>query len=487
LFLSLAANLNLKIYGGDAKDAYGHSPGPEIPTYMTIDDAYAEWYEHKFGKPINRKMVLPVRKALQGHPESGRLWEQHISGILTKIGFTSTTHDKTIYRKEYKGPDGKSSMIYMLRQVDDFALACEEESVAKDIFDKIGRALQTEKETVPPFAYLGLVQDFNGVDIKQTNEYIEISCGNYIDRVLRTHGWENMKTSASASIAPMSKDALDQLFKYQGPKEDTPEHKAIEEESGFGYRTLLGELMFSYISCRCDIGYAVTLLSKFSTCPSKYHYHCLKNVARYLRATRNWGIRYKRKSIRSDLNEGTFDDTPTKDEGLPDYPEDTAQDKLVCFVDAAYGNDYTKRRSTTGFALTYSGGAIVYRSKAQAITALSSTEAELIAAVTAAKTVRFVRSVLKELGFPQKEPTPIYEDNKPTIDIVNSGKPTQRSRHIDIRFFAIQDWRRNGDITMNHIPGVINPADDLTKPLGWVLHARHARYMMGHYHYPRRT
>ena len=146
-------------------------------------------------------------------------------------------------------------------------------------------------------------------------------------------------------------------------------------------------------------------------------------------------------------------------------------------------NDYKNRRSTTGFAFTYSRGAVVYKSKAQSITALSWTEAELIAVVTAAKTVRFVRSVLAELGFPQEGPTPIYEDNKPTIDIVNSGKPTQRSRHIDIRFFAIQDWMKNKDIEMLHISGVINPADDLTKPLGWVLHHRHARYMMGHHNY----
>ena len=37
-------------------------------------------------------------------------------------------------------------------------------------------------------------------------------------------------------------------------------------------------------------------------------------------------------------------------------------------------------------AFTYTGGAIVYRSKAQSIVALSSTEAELIEAVTAANT-----------------------------------------------------------------------------------------------------
>ena len=34
---------------------------------------------------------------------------------------------------------------------------------------------------------------------------------------------------------------------------------------------------------------------------------------------------------------------------------------------------------------------------------------------------------------------------------------------------------------MQHVPGVINPADDVTKPLGWMLHSRHARRIVGHY------
>ena len=105
----------------------------------------------------------------------------------------------------------------------------------------------------------------------------------------------------------------------------------------------------------------------------------------------------------------------------------------------------------------------------------------LIAAVTAAKTAKYLRSVLIGLRFPQDEPTPIYEDNASAIEIINAQKPTERSRHIEIRFFAIQDWKMKGEIKMLHIPGVINPADDLTKPLGWILHSRHARYIMGHY------
>ena len=122
-----------------------------------------------------------------------------------------------------------------------------------------------------------------------------------------------------------------------------------------------------------------------------------------------------------------------------------------------------------------------YRTKTQSITATSSTEAEFLAAVFAAKHAKYLRALMRELGYPQELPTPIYEDNMSAIKMTNACVPTERSRHIDIQHFAIQDWKARGDIVMCHIPGIVNPADNFTKPLGWVLHARHARRIMGHY------
>ena len=127
------------------------------------------------------------------------------------------------------------------------------------------------------------------------------------------------------------------------------------------------------------------------------------------------------------------------------------------------------------------GGAISYRCKTQSITATSSTEAEFLAAVMAAKHAKYLRAILQELGFPQTAPTPIHEDNKSAINMINACVPTERARHIDIQHFAIQEWKANSDIVMEFIPGILNPADDLTKPLGWILHGRHARRIMGHY------
>jgi hypothetical protein len=169
---------------------------------------------------------------------------------------------------------------------------------------------------------------------------------------------------------------------------------------------------------------------------------------------------------------------------LPPFPRLADPFQLTGYVDAAHATDTVTRRSVTGTVFTLCGGAIAYRSKLQSTVSTSSTEAEFIAAVSAAKTAIYLRSVLNELGFPQIGPTILYEDNQATILMVNASKPTTRSRHIDIQHFAIQSWKDRGDIILQHIPGVINPADALTKALGWVLHQRHVRRAMGHYGLP---
>jgi hypothetical protein len=88
---------------------------------------------------------------------------------------------------------------------------------------------------------------------------------------------------------------------------------------------------------------------------------------------------------------------------------------------------------------------------------------------------------MPELCFCQSQPTPIYEYNEPTIKKVNGRIPTECSRHIDIQYFAILDWKAAVEIVLYHIPSVINTADDLTNPLRYVLHLRHVRHIMGHF------
>jgi hypothetical protein len=64
----------------------------------------------------------------------------------------------------------------------------------------------------------------------------------------------------------MSPDAATNLMKVAaGPVEGTPEHRELEVDVGFGYRQVLGELVYAYVVCRLDIAYAITLLSRFTS------------------------------------------------------------------------------------------------------------------------------------------------------------------------------------------------------------------------------
>ena len=168
--------------------------------------------------------------------------------------------------------------------------------MADRIYDIIRQKLQLPNEDKPPFAKIGLINNFNEIDISQTNSYIKISCATYIDWLVRTHGWKEDKgiKIISKTIAPITTKALKQVYKQKGPIEGTAEHKALETKPGFSYQILLGEMMYAFVTCRPDIGYAINLLSKFGSSPSEYQYACLKNMPRYPRATKDWGIQFCR-------------------------------------------------------------------------------------------------------------------------------------------------------------------------------------------------
>ena len=75
-----------------------------------------------------------------------------------------------------------------------------------------------------------------------------------------------------------------------------------------------------------------------------------------------------------------------------------------------------------------------------------------------------------ELGYLYDGPTSIYENNAFTIMIINAQISTGKTQHIDIHYFAIQYSKENDDIELIFISDVINPVDNLTKPLGCVLY-----------------
>ena len=477
-FYAIAAVKGFVITGADCTNAYANAPSPTKECYLLVDDAYIDWYTRRFpNRPVPRRgQVLPIQKALQGHPEAGALWEKHIVSILLQLGFRATTHERNLYFGVFNGEP-----VYAARQVDDFAFASKHQSTALDIIERIrGFNVEIRREG-------DICRRFNGVDVDQTRNYIRIHCKSYIARVLASHGWDTPsdRESDRHDETPITDRMVKDLSLKSGPsvKINPAKHQELQDKMKFPYRQVLGELIYAYVICRLDIGFAITFLARFAECPHEDHYRALLQVCKYLRATSDWGLMYWREEGRErlDLPVGDFVSLSQADVTLPDLPSSDLLTTLHAYMDASYGTDYKTRKSISGYAICYGGAAICYKSSRQTITALSSTEAEFIASVSTAKKAKYLRAVFAELDLAQTKATPLFCDNESCINIVNNDIPTDRSRHIDIRYFAIQEWRRAEEIELKHIPGVVNPADALTKATGPTLHHRHSRRAMGHY------
>ncbi len=86
-----------------------------------------------------------------------------------------------------------------------------------------------------------------------------------------------------------------------------------------------------------------------------------------------------------------------------------------------------------------SGGPVAYKARLHPSVAGSSTEAECMMAYDGGRMSLYLRSIWWDLGIPQDAATILYEDNDGAMAMANAGRPTPRTRHIDIKFYAIQE------------------------------------------------
>ena len=476
LFIAECVNRGYYICFGDVDNAFQQAPPPTHQCYLEVDDTVWDWYFTKFGVKLDRmKDVIPLWRALQGHPEASVLWQRMIEDILiNKMGFRHTTHEHNLYIGAIDGEE-----VLVCRQVDDFASGAAKLETSKKFIECIREYVSAEYTAMGMETSQGVTQLYNGIDVIQTRDYVKIGCESYIDRMLQTHGWDTPPHKDSPNIVPLAPTVVEKLQKLEGPPEKSPEARAIERSYGFSYRNLLGELMYAYVIVRLDIGYSVCMLARYSGAPHEQHFKALRGVCKYLRANKSWGLIYHRPRPLPGLPVGDFVFVE-EDPDLPMFPS-FGRNEIVALLDAAHATDPRTRRSVTGLIVFFCNAAIAWKSRLQSLVATSSTEAEFYAAVMCAKIVKYLRYVARDLAALAPGPSPMYIDNLAALFMINERRPTPRARHIETQHFAIQEWRRDGDIIMRHLTGILNSSDGLTKAVGTTLHYRHARRGMGHY------
>ncbi len=113
---------NLFVFGSDVCNAFAEAPPPEQGFYIRPNRVFNKWWvNYKGNPPIPPGHIIPVLLAMQGHPESPRLWEKHADAILHDLGLTPMVHEPCLYSGVING-----KRIVFMRQVNDFAIAASD-------------------------------------------------------------------------------------------------------------------------------------------------------------------------------------------------------------------------------------------------------------------------------------------------------------------------------------------------------------------------
>jgi hypothetical protein len=164
----------------------------------------------------------------------------------------------------------------------------------------------------------------------------------------------------------------------------------------------------------------------------------VKHLVRYIAGTINLGYRYT-----SDGNE-----------------------ELIGFRDLDMGGDMDDRKRTSGILFMLGGYPVTWQSQKQKIVALSSCEAEYVAAKAAACQGVWLQRLLEDLMEKSYSTTTILIDNKSAIYLCKNPVFHDRSKHIEVRFHFIRQCIEAGKINVNYVSTDVQLTDILTKPLG---------------------
>eukprot|EP00253_Pinus_taeda_P006983 PITA_06983 len=124
--------------------------------------------------------------------------------------------------------------------------------------------------------------------------------------------------------------------------------------------------------------------------------------------------------------------------------------------------DLDKRRSTTGYVFTLAGGAISWMSKLQETIALSTTEAEYIAALDASKEAIWLKGLLDEIGKMQ-EKVNVLCDSQSGIHLSTNPAYYSRTKHIDVRYHFLRHVIDGGKVALQKVHMRENCVDIFTK------------------------
>jgi hypothetical protein len=176
--------------------------------------------------------------------------------------------------------------------------------------------------------------------------------------------------------------------------------------------------------------------------PASDHLAAVKHILRYVKGTQSFGCFFRKKR--------------------------EAPMQLCGYSDSDHAGDVDDRKSTPGVIFYLNSSPVSWTSQKQKVVALSSCEAEYVAAASAACQGVWLRRLLASLTGVEAEQVTLKVDNESAIALIKNPVHHDRTKHIDIKYHYIRSCYEDGKLDIDHVRTEEQLADILTKALGFV-------------------
>ncbi|KAD2804715.1 hypothetical protein E3N88_38092 [Mikania micrantha] len=356
--------------------------------------------------------VYKLSKALYGLKQAPRAWNMKLDSVLKVLGFVKCKQEPAVYKRGHK-----KKIIIMGVYVDDLFLTGESEEEIKKVKGQLEESFEMSD--------LGLLNYYLGIEVKQDESGITICQKGYAQKILK----ETSMKDCNPTSFPMEPGL--KLSK----EDDSPNVDPTQ------FRKWIGCLQY-LTHTRPDLSYSVGYVSRFMQSPKETHKQALKQILRYVKGSTNLGLWYERKGNKT----------------------------LYGYSDSSYSIDKDDGRSTSGLVFYYDGAPVAWNSQKQGTVALSSCEAEFMAATSAACQAIWLQRLLAEILGEKEEKVTIKVDNQSALALMRNPVFHGRSKHIDTRYHFIRECVEDGRIDVKHVSGTEQKADILTKALPRLKH-----------------
>eukprot|EP00253_Pinus_taeda_P025713 PITA_25713 len=243
-----------------------------------------------------------------------------------------------------------------------------------------------------------------GLEVWHKTREIFLSPGKYVMKILERFGMVDYKPATTRMELDFKKLSSSVV--------------GIVLRNATEYQQLVGAFMFSMNSCP-DICFAVNTLSQHMVEPHHIHWIGAKNLLRYLRGTIIYGLRYTIRDVR-----------------------------LLGYTNADWASNVEDHKSTFGCCFSLGSTLISWMRRKKKSVALSTAEAEYIAASMASCEVVSFRKLFNELFGFTLDTTVILCDNQSGICLSKNPVFHDHSKHIDIRYHYIRNMVQWGAIRL---------------------------------------